>query len=100
VLLAHRHLPAAAVIEGMRRALATRTVNPEVVLVQARQAADADGAHVVPIGAQALAHYDRPAPTLGGYDVLLNSDQVRSNQAAAHHGQHCAAGRVAEEVGA
>ena len=66
----------------------------------ARQAADADSAHVVPIGAQALAHDDRPAPTLGGYDALLDSDQVGSSQAAARHGQHQAADRIAVEVGA
>jgi transposase len=94
VLLAHRHLPAAAVIEGMRRALTAKTVNPEVVLVEARQAADADSAHVVPIGVQALAHYDRPTPTLGSYDALLDSNQLQSNQALAHHNQHRAAGRV------
>jgi hypothetical protein len=63
VLLAHRHLPAAAVIEGMRRTLTAKTVNPEVALVEACQAADGDSAHVVPIGVQALAHYDRPTPT-------------------------------------
>jgi hypothetical protein len=100
VLGAHRHLPAAAVIEGMRRALTARTVNPEVVLVEARQAADANGAQVVPIGMQALAHYDRPAPTLGSYHGLLDSDQVKSSQAPAHHSQHCAAGRVVAEVSA
>jgi hypothetical protein len=94
VLLAHRHLPAAAVIEGMRRALTAKTVNPEVVLVEARQAADGDSAHVVPIGVQALAHYDRPTPTLGSYDALLHSDQLKSNQALAHHNQHRVAGRV------
>ena len=44
----------------MRRALTAKTVNPEVVLVEAGQAADADTAHVVPIGVQALAHYHRP----------------------------------------
>jgi hypothetical protein len=100
VLLAHRHLPATAVIEGVRRALAATTVNPEVVLVEARQAADADGAQVVPIGVQALAHYDRPAPTLGSYDTLLDGDRVRSDQAAASHGQHRPAGHVAVEVSA
>jgi transposase len=100
VLLAHRHLPATAVIEGVRRALAATTVNPEVVLVEARQAADADGAQVVPIGVQALAHYDRPAPTLGSYDTLLDGDRVRSDQAAASHGQHRPAGHIAVEVSA
>ena len=34
VLLGHRHLPAVAVIEGIRRALQAGSVNPEVVLVR------------------------------------------------------------------
>jgi hypothetical protein len=92
VLLAHRHLPAAAVIEGMRRALAARTVNPEVVLVEARQAADADSAQVVPIGVQGLAHYDRPTPTLGSYDALLGNEQAKSKQATRHSQHRAAAG--------
>ena len=50
VLLGHRHLPAVAVIEGIRRALQAGSVNPEVVLVEARQAADTDTAQVAPIG--------------------------------------------------
>jgi hypothetical protein len=81
VLLAHRHLPTHAVIEGMHRALAAGTVNPEVVLVEARQAADATSAPVVPIGAQTFSHYDRPTPSLGSYDDLLDGDQ--RNQAPA-----------------
>ena len=100
VLLAHRHLPAAAVIEGMRRALAARAVNPEMVLVEARQATDATSAQVVPIGTQALAHYDRPSPTLGSYDALLDRDQAKPNQSPARHGQRHAADRAAVEVSA
>lgn len=76
VLLGHRHLPADAVVEGMRRALQAGSVNPEVALVEARRAADADPAQVVPIGAhaQTLIRYDRPTPALGGYDALLAGD--------------------------
>ena len=65
VLLAHRHLPAAAVIEGMRRALDAGTVNPEVVLVggppsrRRRHGAGGPDRHVL----QALARYDRPTPS-------------------------------------
>jgi transposase len=90
VLLGHRHLPAAAVIEGIHRALQAGSVNPEVVLVEARQAADTDTAQVVPIGtgSPALARYDRPTPALGTYDVLLASDHRRGlvDQAAAPAG--------------
>ena len=98
MLLGHRHLPAVAVIEGIRRALQAGSVNPEVVLVEARQAADSDTAQVVPIGigSQTLARYDRPTPALGSYDVLLASDHLSPRL----HG-HEAAGQVAApaEVG-
>jgi transposase len=100
VLLGHRHLPAVAVIEGIRRALQAGSVNPEVVLVEARQAADTDTAQVVPIGigSQTLARYDRPTPALGSYDVLLASDHTFSPR----HRDHEAVGQVAApaEVGA
>jgi hypothetical protein len=94
VLLGHRHLPAVAIIEGIRRALQAGSVNPEVVLVEARQAADTDPAQVVPIGmgSQSLARYDRPTPALGSYDVLLASDHTRSSR----HRDHEAVGQVAE----
>lgn len=93
MLLGHRHLPAVAVIQGLRRALQAGSVHPEVVLVQARQAADTDTAQVVPIGmgSQTLARYDRPTPALGSDDVLLASDHTRSPR---HHDDE-AVGQVA-----
>lgn len=72
VLLLHRHLPADAVIAGMAAALAAGVVDAEVVAVEARRAADGQPGVVVPIGA--LARYDRPAPSLGGYDELLGGE--------------------------
>ena len=99
VLLGHRHLPAVAVIEGIRRALQAGSVNPEVVLVEARQAADTDTAQVAPIGmrSQTLARYDRPTPALGSYDVLLGNDHTHSSR----HRDHEVVGQVAApaEVG-
>jgi transposase len=72
VLLAHRQLPHAAVVTGMVAALAAGSVDPEVVLVEARRAAEgAAPAPVVPIGV--LARFDRPKPTLTGYDDLLET---------------------------
>lgn len=70
VLLLHRALPATVVIAGMTGALAAGSVDPEVVAIEARRAGQADGslAVVVPIGAR---RFDRPAPTLDGYDGLL-----------------------------
>ncbi len=69
VLLAHRTLPAAALITAMRAAVDAGVVDPQVVIIDARRAATGPVAAVIPIGA--LARYDRPAPTLTGYDDLL-----------------------------
>lgn len=69
VLLLHRRLPAIAVVAGMEATLAAGSVDPAVVAVEARRAAEGAPSTVVPIGA--LARYDRPAPALGGYDELL-----------------------------
>ncbi len=70
VLLLHRAMPAGAVVAGMEAALAVGNVDPEVVAIEARRAADArPPAAVVHIGA--LARYDRAVPALGSYDELL-----------------------------
>jgi hypothetical protein len=50
------------------------SVDPAVVVIEARKAEEravAPVAPVVPIGA--LARYDRPKPTLDGYDNLLEA---------------------------
>lgn len=70
VLLAHRSLPADALNTAMNAAIASGAIDPQVVLIQARR--DTTGgqvAPVVPIGA--LTRYDRPTPSLAGYDDLL-----------------------------
>lgn len=72
VLLAHRSLPATAVIAAMDKAVNAATLDPQAVLIDARRHADAALAPVIPIGA--LARYDRPAPTLTGYDALLSTN--------------------------
>jgi transposase len=70
VLLLHRNLPAAAVTAGIDAALSAGSVDPQVVTVEARRAADRrPAAPVIPIGAA----IDRPAPTLAGYDTLLTA---------------------------
>jgi hypothetical protein len=69
VLLAHRTMPAAALIAAMDKAVQTATLDPQLVLIDARRCAGSQLAPVIPIGA--LARYDRPVPTLGGYDELL-----------------------------
>jgi transposase len=69
VLLGHRSLPGAALIEAMDRAVSSGALDPQAVLIDARRLASGHVAPVIPIGA--LARYDRPAPTLAGYDQLL-----------------------------
>jgi transposase len=71
VLLAHRHLPAQALIQAMRRAVDAGVTDPAVVVVEARRIVDHQpAAQVIPVGA--LARFDRPGPALTGYDTLLN----------------------------
>jgi hypothetical protein len=69
VLLAHRRLAHQAVVAGMDAALGVGSVDPAVVVIEARRAAVEESAAVVPIGA--LGRFDRPAPSLSGYDDLL-----------------------------
>ena len=69
VLLAHRTLPAAAVAAAMTRAIASRVLDAQAVIIDARRQAGRQVAPVIPIGA--LARYDRPAPDLDAYDQLL-----------------------------
>lgn len=69
LLLAHRTLPAAALLAAMDKAISTGMLDPQVVLIDARRDTTGQVAPVIPIGA--LARYDRPAPTLTAYDDLL-----------------------------
>ena len=71
VLLAHRTLSAAALISAMGKAIDAGTLDPQVVLIDARREAGGQIAPVIPIGA--LARYDRPAPALSDYDDLLTT---------------------------
>ena len=71
VLLAHRSLPAPALLAAMDKAITVGVLDPQVVLIDARREATGQVAAVIPIGA--LARYDRPAPNLAGYDQLLTS---------------------------
>jgi transposase len=73
VLLLHRRLPAVDVLAGIDAALAVGSTAPELVAIETRRIRDADLAAVIPIDT-ALGRYDRPAPTLAGYDGLLDSD--------------------------
>ena len=71
LLLLHRSVPRDSLLAGIASALAVGCVDPEVVAIEARKVAERAVAPVVPIGA--LSRYDRPAPTLNGYDTLLEA---------------------------
>lgn len=71
VLLAQRSIPAAAIQAGMRAAVTAGTVDPAVVIVEARRVADHTDRRVIPIGD--LARYDRPTPSIAHYDQLLEA---------------------------
>jgi transposase len=70
VLLAHRSVPADAIRSALRACVEIGALDPDVVIVEARRAADGHRAAVVPIG-DVLTRYDRPAPTIDHYDQLL-----------------------------
>jgi hypothetical protein len=70
VLLLHRVLPAGQVIAGMGRALRAGSVDPAVVAIEARRTLEPDTALVVAIG-EGLTRFDRPKPSIAGYDDLL-----------------------------
>ena len=72
ILLAHRHVDHHALLHGMERALAAGSVDPAVVLVEARRSGE-DGRSVpIPIGSLHL--FDRPMPVLSPYDELLEAN--------------------------
>jgi hypothetical protein len=65
-----------ALITAMNAAVDTGPVDPQVVLIEARRHSTTGGnGHdtTLPIGA--WSRYDRPAPTLAGYDALLSGTQ-------------------------
>jgi hypothetical protein len=71
VLLAHRTMPAHLLVTAMDHAVASGALDPQVVLIDARRRQNSHVAPVIPI--PTLAKYDRPAPSLTGYDQLLTA---------------------------
>ena len=67
VLLAHRTLPFDAVVAGIDRALSVGSVDPDVVVLEARRSTERRDVAVV----SGVAQFDRPAPSLDRYDDLL-----------------------------
>jgi transposase len=74
ILLAHRTLPATALVTAMDRAVTSECLDPQTVLIDARREQAGHVAPVIAIGA--LARYDRPAPTLTDYDQLLTTQPI------------------------
>jgi hypothetical protein len=87
VPLLHRHLPAAAVVAGLRAALAAGVTSPHVVAVQARRAAtsamDTSAADGVaggpaltlpdrPVAPAVLTPEEQPLPSVQAHDELLS----------------------------
>ena len=62
-------MDAAAVISGLEGAMAVASVDPEVVCLEARRSVGRPVA--TPVLSDSLAVFDRPAPSLSGYDALL-----------------------------
>jgi transposase len=75
VLLAGRRLPAEAVTAGIDAALGVGSTDPALVAIEARRLRDIPDpsiATVIPLQ-RALARDERPPPTLGRYDTLLDA---------------------------
>jgi transposase len=70
VLLLQRRMAAGDVTAGIEAALTVGATDPALVAIEARRHADAGLAAVVKIDDR-LARYDRPTPSLAGYDRLL-----------------------------
>lgn len=72
ILLAHRHVDHQVLLEGMQRALSAGSVDPAVVLVEARRSGEGGRSVSIPIGSLHL--LDRPMPVLSPYDELLEAN--------------------------
>ena len=70
VLLLHRHLPAASVHAALDAVERLGAADPALVAIEARRIADGRRETAV-VERPALRRFDRPAPSLAGYDALL-----------------------------
>ena len=69
VLLAHRSLKADSLIIAMELAIESGALDPQSVIMDARNLESGPLAPVIPI--ETVAKYDRPTPSLDHYDTLL-----------------------------
>lgn len=75
VLLLYRSMPASAIVAGMNASLTIDNFDPDLVAVQARYSMSTHNTALpvsIPDTASPNATVDRPAPSLAGYDQLLN----------------------------
>ena len=70
VLLLHRHLPAASVHAALDAVEQLGAADPALVAIEARRIADGRREAAV-VERPALRRFERPAPSLAGYDALL-----------------------------
>ncbi|MCL2424336.1 MAG: IS21 family transposase [Micrococcales bacterium] len=84
VLLLHRHTPAAAVVAGIRAALAAGTFAVDVVALEARLASAPAPArdNVVSLTSRRLPADARPVPSVDAYDTLLPSHRTSKENLA------------------
>ena len=66
----HRHLPAASVHAALDAVERLGAADPALVAIEARRIADGRREAAV-VERPALRHFERPAPSLAGYDALL-----------------------------
>jgi transposase len=71
VLLLHRSLSAIAVHAALDAVDRIGSLDPDLVAIEARRIADGRGPTGAVVERAALRRFDRPAPVLAGYDVLL-----------------------------
>lgn len=86
VLLLHRTMAPTAVEAGMNSAVASGRFDPDLVAVEARRAtqpATPPAPVALPAGAVPAASIQRPAPSLAGYDQLLNPSRPQLREATA-----------------
>ena len=72
VLLLHRHLPFPAVHAALDAVNGVGSVDPALVAIEARRMADGRGPTGLLVEPAGLRRFDRPAPVLAGYDLLLD----------------------------
>jgi len=75
ILLAHRTVALSALRTAMNSAVDTGLLDPQVVLIEARRHCIAGDGHDVAMPIGAWSRYDRPVPTLAGYDALLTGSE-------------------------